>query len=66
MGSAMSCFHTKEPAEKPYKDVNKCLKKMEKTIKKHPSITDDEWLKAGTKICKKLKKEQIVQEKFSL
>ena len=53
----MSCFDTKEPAEKPYKDVNKCLKKMEKTIKKHPTITDDEWLKAGTKICKNVKKE---------
>ena len=53
----MSCFGTKEPAERPSKDVNKCLKKLEKTLEKHPTISDDKWLKVGTKICKNVKKE---------
>ena len=53
----MSCFGTEEPAEKPSKDV-KFFKKLEKALKKHPTISDDEWQKVGTKICKNMKKEQ--------
>ena len=53
----MSCFGTKEPAEKPSKDVN-FLKKLEKTHKKHPTISDDdEWQKIASKIWKKMEKE---------
>ena len=51
MGQTMSCFGTEEPAEKPSKDV-KFLTKLEKALKKHPTISDDEWQKVGTKICK--------------
>ena len=56
----MSCFGNKEPAEKPSKDVNKCLKKLEKTLKKHPKISDEEWQKIATKSWKKINK-RIVQ-----
>ena len=41
------------------KDV-KFLKKLEKTLKKHPKISDEEWQKIATKSWKKINK-RIVQ-----
>ena len=58
MGQTLSSFGTKKPAKKPSKDV-KFLKKLETTLKKHPTISDEEWQKIATKSWKKMKKEQF-------
>ena len=59
MGQTLSIFGTKKPDKKPAKDV-KFLKKLEKTLKKYPKISDEEWQKIATKSWKKINK-RIVQ-----
>ena len=56
MGQTLSSFGTKKPAKKPAKDI-KFLKKLVKTLKKCPTISDEEWQKIATKSWKKIKKE---------
>ena len=56
MGQALSSCGTKKPAKKPAKDI-KFLKKLEKTLKKRPTISDEDWQKIANKSWKKMEKE---------
>jgi hypothetical protein len=56
MGQTLSSFGAKKHAKKPAEDI-KFLKKLEKTLKKRPTISDEEWQKIATKSWKKMKKE---------
>jgi hypothetical protein len=57
MGQTLSsCVH-KKPAKKPAAKDIKFLKKLEKTLKKRPTISDEDWQKIATKSWKKMEKE---------
>ena len=60
MGQTLSSCVNKKPAKKPgkkpAKDI-KFLKKLEKILKKRPTISDEDWQKIATKSWKKMEKE---------
>ena len=60
MGQALSSCTTKK---KPViAEETKYLKKMEKTLKKHPSLSDEDWQKIATKSWKKMKKKKSLSD----
>ena len=55
MGQTLSSCVNKKPGKKPAKDI-KFLKKLEKILKKRPTISDEDWQKIATKSWKKMEK----------
>ena len=55
MGQTLSSCVNKKPAKKPAEDI-KFLKKLEKILKKRPTISDEDWQKIANKSWKKWKK----------
>ena len=54
MGQALSSCTTKK--KPPIAEETKYLKKMEKILKKHPSLSDEDWQKIATKYSGKMEK----------
>ena len=60
MGQALSSFTTKKkPA---IAKETKYLKRMEKILKKHPSLSDEDWQKIATKSWGKMEKKKSLSD----